>query len=162
MLNRQTQKLVSLFAAGVIVASCSGSSDSTSSQSVETTAASVEETTTTTTIPIVRAPLTGAQAPDETVIGRPAMVVKIDNHPKARPQWGLNQADIVFEENVEQLTRFAAVFQSQGSDPVGPIRSGRLQDIDLLASLNAPLFVWSGGNSKVTSEIRKSTMIDLS
>ncbi|MFM8852903.1 MAG: DUF3048 domain-containing protein, partial [Acidimicrobiaceae bacterium] len=60
------------------------------------------------------------------------------------------------------MTRFAAVFQSQGSDPVGPIRSGRLQDIDLLASLNAPLFVWSGGNAKVTSEIRKSTMIDLS
>ncbi|MFM8688379.1 MAG: hypothetical protein ACKODR_06440, partial [Acidimicrobiaceae bacterium] len=66
MLNRQTQYLVSLFAAGVLVASCSGSSDSSSSQSVETTAASVEETTTTTTIPIVRAPLTGAQAPDET------------------------------------------------------------------------------------------------
>ncbi|MEY4404448.1 MAG: hypothetical protein RI976_379 [Actinomycetota bacterium] len=162
MLSRHTQKFFALFAAGVVIASCSGSSDSSSSQSVETTAASVEETTTTTTIPIVRAPLTGAQAPDETVIGRPAMVVKIDNHPKARPQWGLNQADIVFEENVEQLTRFAAVFQSQGSDPVGPIRSGRLQDIDLLASLNAPLFVWSGGNAKVTSEIRKSTMIDLS
>ncbi|MDA3041643.1 MAG: DUF3048 domain-containing protein, partial [Actinomycetota bacterium] len=163
MLNRQTQKLVALFAAGVIVASCSGSSDSSSPESVESTVASVEETTTTTTtIPIVRAPLTGAQAPDETVIGRPAMVVKIDNHPRSRPQWGLNQADIVFEENVEQLTRFAAVFQSQGSDPVGPVRSGRLQDIDLLASLNAPLFVWSGGNAKVTSAIRKSTMIDLS
>ena len=163
MLNRQTQKLVALFAAGVIVASCSGSSDSSSPESVESTVASVEETTTTTTtIPIVRAPLTGAQAPDETVIGRPAMVVKIDNHPKARPQWGLNQADIVFEENVEQLTRLAAVYQSQGSDPVGPVRSGSLQDIDLLASLNAPLFVWSGGNAKVTSAIRKSTMIDLS
>ncbi|MFM8003069.1 MAG: DUF3048 domain-containing protein, partial [Actinomycetota bacterium] len=76
--------------------------------------------------------------------------------------WGLNQADIVFEENVEQLTRFAAVFHSQGSDPVGPVRSGRLQDIDLLASLNSPLFAWSGGNSKVTAAIRKSTMVDLS
>ncbi|MFZ9370072.1 MAG: DUF3048 domain-containing protein, partial [Ilumatobacteraceae bacterium] len=111
MRSRQKQTLVALVAAGLLVASCSGSTESSSSESVESTVASVEDTTTTTTITIVRAPLTGAQAPDETVIGRPAMVVKIDNHPKARPQWGLNQADIVFEENVEQLTRFAAVFQ---------------------------------------------------
>ncbi|MBM3805152.1 MAG: DUF3048 domain-containing protein [Actinobacteria bacterium] len=153
---------VALTIFGLVVASCGGSSETivepTVAESTETTVAE----TTTTTIPIVRAPLTGAQAPDESVIGRPAMVVKIDNHPKSRPQWGLNQADIVFEENVEQLTRFAAVFHSQGSDPVGPIRSGRMQDIDLLASLNGPLFVWSGGNSKVTAAIRKSTMVDLS
>lgn len=82
---------------------------------------------------------------------RPALVVKVDNHPSARPQSGLNQADIVFEENVEALTRFALVFHSQGSDPVGPIRSGRTQDIDLLSSLNGVLFVWSGGNAECHS-----------
>jgi hypothetical protein len=152
-----------LVVAGLVFASCSGSSDSTSTESVvDSSVASAEETTTTTTIPIVRAPLTGAQAPDESVLGRPALVVKIDNHPKSRPQWGLNQADIVFEENVEQLTRFAAVYHSQGSDPVGPIRSGRLQDINLLASFNGPLFAWSGGNAQVSAAIRKSTMVDLS
>jgi hypothetical protein len=162
-MRSQAQKLLELFAAGVIVASCSSSSDSTTTESVvDSSVASAEETTTTTTIPIVRAPLTGAQAPDESVIGRPALVVKIDNHPKSRPQWGLNQADIVFEENVEQLTRFAAVYHSQGSDPVGPIRSGRLQDINLLASFNGPLFAWSGGNAQVSAAIRKSTMVDLS
>jgi hypothetical protein len=162
-MRSQAQKLLALFAAGVIVASCSSSSDSTTTESVvDSSVASAEETTTTTTIPIVRAPLTGAQAPDESVIGRPALVVKIDNHPKSRPQWGLNQADIVFEENVEQLTRFAAVYHSQGSDPVGPIRSGRLQDINLLASFNGPLFAWSGGNAQVSAAIRKSTMVDLS
>jgi hypothetical protein len=162
-MRSQAQKLVALFAAGVIVASCSSSSDSTTTESVvDSSVASAEETTTTTTIPIVRAPLTGAQAPDESVIGRPALVIKIDNHPKSRPQWGLNQADIVFEENVEQLTRFAAVYHSQGSDPVGPIRSGRLQDINLLASFNGPLFAWSGGNAQVSAAIRKSTMVDLS
>ena len=167
MLNRKPQNLVALLVVGLVVASCSGSSDSTSTESsAESVAGDSTETTvaesTTTTIPIVRAPLTGAQAPDEAVIGRPALVVKIDNHPKSRPQWGLNQADIVFEENVEQLTRFAAVFQSQGSDPVGPIRSGRIQDINLLASFNGPLFAWSGGNAQVASAIRKSTMVDLS
>ena len=159
----RNKKFLVLFVAGVVVAGCSGSSNSTETNEASVVDTSVAEiTTTTTTIPIVRAPLTGAQAPDESVIGRPAMVVKIDNHPKSRPQWGLNQADIVFEENVEQLTRFAAVFQSQGSDPVGPVRSGRLQDIDLVSSLNGPLFVWSGGNAGVTAKIRKSTLIDLS
>ncbi len=163
MRNRKSRNLVALVVAGLVFASCSGSSDSTSTESVvDSSVASAEETTTTTTIPIVRAPLTGAQAPDESVIGRPALVVKIDNHPKSRPQWGLNQADIVFEENVEQLTRFAAVYHSQGSDPVGPIRSGRIQDINLLASLNGPLFAWSGGNAQVSAAIRKSTMVDLS
>ncbi|MTA70106.1 MAG: DUF3048 domain-containing protein, partial [Actinobacteria bacterium] len=70
-------------------------------------------------------PLTGLPAADGVLSMRPALVVKVDNHPGARPQSGLNQADIVFEENVEALTRFALVFHSQGSDPVGPIRSGR-------------------------------------
>ena len=163
MRNRKSRNLVALVVAGLVFASCGGSSDSTSTESVvDSSVASAEETTTTTTIPIVRAPLTGAQAPDESVIGRPALVVKIDNHPKSRPQWGLNQADIVFEENVEQLTRFAAVYHSQGSDPVGPIRSGRIQDINLLASFNGPLFAWSGGNAQVSAAIRKSTMVDLS
>ena len=163
MRNRKSRNLVALVVAGLVFASCSGSSDSTSTESVvDSSVANAEETTTTTTIPIVRAPLTGAQAPDESVIGRPALVVKIDNHPKSRPQWGLNQADIVFEENVEQLTRFAAVYHSQGSDPVGPIRSGRIQDINLLASFNGPLFAWSGGNAQVSAAIRKSTMVDLS
>ena len=57
----------------------------------------------------------------------------------------------MFEEIVEgRATRFAAVFHSQESNPVGPIRSGRTQDIDLLGDLNEPLFVWSGGNAGVT------------
>jgi hypothetical protein len=75
---------------------------------------------------------------------------------------GINQADIIFEENVEKLTRLAAVFQSEGSDPVGPIRSGRFQDINLLSSLIKPLFVWSGGNEQVSAAIKKSDLVDLS
>jgi hypothetical protein len=145
----------------VVLAAC-GSTDSATEDApaVAATTTVVETTTTTTTIPPILAPLTGLPVSAE--ITRPALVVKIDNHPKARPQWGLNQADIVFEENVEMLTRFAAVFHSTDSDPVGPIRSGRKQDVDLLESFNAPLFAWSGGNAEVTKLIRASTMIDLS
>ncbi len=147
----------------VALAACGGSSNSTSGPdttvAAETTGAA--ETTTTVVVVVVN-PLTGEPASDETTLSRPAMVVKIDNHPLAHPQAGINQADIIFEENVEKLTRFAAVFQSQGSDPVGPIRSGRFQDINLLGSLNKPLFVWSGGNAQVTKAIKKSDMVDLS
>ncbi len=108
-------------------------------------------------------PLTGEPVSSEAEIAaRPALVVKIDNHPSARPQAGLNNADIVFEEIVEgQLTRFAAVFHSGDSDPVGPIRSGRSQDVDMLGPLNGPAFAWSGGNGGVRSLIRNSDFIDL-
>jgi hypothetical protein len=104
-------------------------------------------------------PLTGLPIQDQALAARPALVVKIDNHPDARPQSGLNQADIVFEENVEQLTRFAAVFQTNNPDPVGPIRSGREQDVQLLGSLNKPIFAWSGGNPGVTAAINGSDFV---
>lgn len=155
--------LAGSLAALVLITACSGGSSPSEGDSLNTIAPATtvaESTTTTTTLPPILAPLTGL--PVDALITRPALVVKIDNHPKARPQWGLNQADIVFEENVEMLTRFAAVFHTNDSDPVGPIRSGRKQDIDLLEPLNAPLFAWSGGNSEVTRLIRASSMIDLS
>ena len=141
----------------LMVGACGGSSSTIESSIVETT------TVTETTVPVVVVnPLTGLPNTDPSTLTRPAMVVKIDNHPSARPQMGINQADIIFEENVEKLTRLAAVFQSEGSDPVGPIRSGRFQDINLLSSLIKPLFVWSGGNEQVSSAIKKSDLVDLS
>lgn len=130
--------------------------------SVDTTSTTGEATPVVTTAAGPVFPLTGIATSDAQAIARPALVVKIDNHPLARPQSGLNEADIVFEENVEQLTRFAAVFQSGSSDPVGPIRSGRTQDVAMLASLNRPLFAWSGGNARVTAAISASDLRDLS
>jgi hypothetical protein len=106
-------------------------------------------------------PLLGTPVTDAAAAARPALVAKIDNHPAARPQSGLNRADIVFEENVEALTRFAAVFHSQGSDPVGPMRSGRTQDIDILGSFNKPLFAWSGGNYLVTRAVNNSDLVNV-
>ena len=152
--------LVVALGAAFWLGACGGSSPSVTSDGIPVETTIVEPTTTTN--PIVVNPLTGEPAADESILSRPAMVVKIDNHPKAQPQFGINQADIIFEENVEKLTRFAAVFHSLGSDPVGPIRSGRFQDINLLGSLNKPLFVWSGGNPKVSSAIRNSDLVDLS
>jgi hypothetical protein len=94
--------------------------------------------------------------------GHPALVVKIDNVGKARPQQGINEADVVFEEMVEGgFTRFAAVFHSTPADPVGPIRSARSTDVALLAPLYHPLFSYSGANRDFQKMIRESTMVDV-
>ena len=178
-MRRRTTTFAATLALVATVAACSGSDAAPATTTteppattaapttvVETTVAattSVEEATTTTAAPAAAVfPLTGLPSNDDPRALRPALVVKIDNHPQARPQSGLNTADIVYEENVEQLTRFAAVFQSNDSDPVGPIRSGRTQDIALLSALNHPLFAWSGGNGNVTQAIRASDLIDIS
>ncbi len=138
------------------VESASTTNDTTLTSAASTTPGTEAPTTTIAAAPSM--PLTGLPITDPALAARSAMVVKIDNHLDARPQSGLNEADIVFEENVELLTRFAAVFQSQGADPVGPIRSGRTQDVALLGSFNKPIFIWSGGNGKVTAAIKGSDL----
>jgi hypothetical protein len=128
----------------------------------ETTAAPAVPTTagTTTTVPAPLSPLTGlplasSQGPD-----RPPVVVKVDNHRQARPQVGLEHADLVFEEQVEGVTRFAAVYWTTGGE-VGPVRSARTSDIDLLTSLGAPVFAWSGGNDYVRWAVAGSALVDV-
>lgn len=175
----RTLRFLAAAALATIAVGCGGDDSSAptiapTSVSVATTQAATTTvattTTTTTTLPATTTtevrvpvyPLTGLPVTDAAVAERPALVVKIDNNAKARPQSGLNEADIVFEEIVEVQTRFAVVFQSQGADPVGPIRSGRTQDVLLLGSLNSPLFMWSGGNGNVTRAIEDSDFVNLS
>lgn len=89
-----------------------------------------------------RWPLTGVAG---TVVNRPALAVKIENSREARPQTGLDQADMVWEEVVEGgITRFAAVFDSQVPAEVGPVRSVRPMDSTILAPMHG-LIAFSGG-----------------
>jgi hypothetical protein len=94
------------------------------------------------------APLTGLSvAADSPVLHRPAIFVKIENAPQARPQSGLDKADVVYEAVAEGgITRFAAIFQSQDPGRVGPVRSVRPQDPDLAGPLHG-LAAFSGGLS---------------
>lgn len=127
-----------------------------------TTVAPTTILATTTTLPEVVFPLTGVPVNGSATALRPALVAKIDNAPGAIPQTGFNSADLVYEEIVNDgITRFAMVFQSMDSDPIGPCRSGRIQDVNLFGSLNAPLFVWSGGNSTVTRAIEDSDLVNM-
>ncbi|MEO8264367.1 MAG: DUF3048 domain-containing protein [Ilumatobacteraceae bacterium] len=98
------------------------------------------------------AALTGLPA-DATVTDRPILAVKIDNYGPARPQFALEQADSVIEENVEGISRFVALFHTNLPDVVGPVRSARIGDLDLLSAMNRPVFAYSGANPGVTDWI---------
>lgn len=118
-------------------------------------------TTVSQAVELDRWPLTGIQ--DDEVSTRPVLLAKIDNHERARPQAGINSADVVFEEIVEGgLTRFAALFHSQQAEMLGPIRSVRTSDFDLLRNLNKPLFANSGGNEAVLQLLQEIDFIDVS
>jgi hypothetical protein len=94
-------------------------------------------------------PLTGLPATDE-VVQRPVLAVKIDNAPAARPQIGLDGADVVFEERVEGgAVRFIALYQSQLPADVGPVRSARPVDVDVLGSFGHPVLAYSGARDEV-------------
>ncbi len=98
-------------------------------------------------------PLTGvAGQPDP----RPAIAVKIENTSAARPQSGLEQADVVWETIVEfEVSRFVAVFHSQAPEEIGPIRSVRPMDPLIVAPLHGML-VFSGGQPGILAEAAAS------
>jgi Protein of unknown function (DUF3048) N-terminal domain/Protein of unknown function (DUF3048) C-terminal domain len=112
--------------------------------------------------PATTAPLTGLPQPYKVQLAAPAVVVKIDNVDAARPQTGINQADVVYEELVEGgLTRLAAVFQSQYPSVVGPVRSGRLTDEGIIDDLNHPVFAYSGTNGIFLPILRSQPITDI-
>jgi hypothetical protein len=176
----RSRSVVALAVTAILVAACSGGDDESATESsppaspttptsdpetttTERETTTTEEATTTTEAPPILYPLTGLEAPDVLSALRPVVVAKVGNY-ASHPPSGLNQADIVYEEIInDSITRFAAAFQSTPpNDIVGPIRSGRLQDVDLLGSFNAPILAWSGGNRTVTAEIDASDLINLS
>jgi Protein of unknown function (DUF3048) N-terminal domain/Protein of unknown function (DUF3048) C-terminal domain len=128
-------------AVGIVAASGGGGTDEATKKTTTTTTVPP----TTTTAPPPNAPLTGLPDPSGTSLQRPALSVKVENHPEARPQAALDQADVVYEEEVEGgITRFLAIFNSTVPDVVGPVRSVRFMDPDLVWPLGG-IFAYSGG-----------------
>lgn len=98
-------------------------------------------------------PLTGIEGD---VAQRPALAVKIENTSQARPQTGLEQADVVWETIVEfQVSRFVAIFHSQVPAEVGPIRSVRPMDPPIVAPLHG-LIAYSGGQPGILALVQAS------
>jgi hypothetical protein len=107
--------------------------------------------------------LTGLPAPGGKVPERPALAVKVENLPAARPQYGLAQADVVYEEPVEGgITRFIAIYQCAGATRIEPIRSGRLLDPLIVMQYGQhPLFAYAGAIQWVVNEVDSSSLIDV-
>ena len=106
-------------------------------------------------------PLTGERPPRRVDVTRPAVAVKIENSPQARPQHGLEDADLVFEEIVEGgITRFMAIYHCGASNDAGPVRSARFDDPKIARPFTR-VIAYSGSNALVDRELEKRNMITL-
>ena len=101
-------------------------------------------------------PLTGGSQPL-----RPVVVVKINNTRAGMPQSGLASADVIYQELVEGgETRLAAVFSTKMPSYVGPIRSTRQTDIELLGQYGRVSLVYSGAARAMLRVVRQSNLVD--
>jgi hypothetical protein len=92
----------------------------------------------------------------------PVLAIKIDNIVFARPQTGLTHADIVYVLPVEGgLTRFLAVFSSNFPRVIGPVRSTRKDDLELLGQFGRPAFAFSGAQGQLLPVVERARIVDL-
>jgi hypothetical protein len=92
----------------------------------------------------------------------PILAVKIDDTAAAHPQAGLEDADIVYIEQVEGgLTRLAAIFSSKIPAVIGPVRSARISDLEILEQFGNVAFAYSGAQKKLLPVIAEANVINL-
>lgn len=95
--------------------------------------------------------------------GEAALAVKIDNVAAARPQTGLADADTVYVLPVEGgLTRLMGIYTDEVPETVGPVRSARLTDLELLEQYGRPALAYSGASERVLPEVKSSPVISIS
>jgi hypothetical protein len=95
-------------------------------------------------------------------INGPVLAVKIDDTNSAHPQIGVEDADVVYIEQVESgLTRLMAIFSSRIPQRIGPVRSARISDIDILSQYGNVAFAYSGAQSKLLPVISQANLLDL-
>ncbi len=104
--------------------------------------------------PVDISPLTGQPAEDPALLQRRPLAVKIQLYPRTqRPPWGVSKADIVFDflQN-DGLTRLNAIFLSKDADQVGPIRSARLFDGQIM-QMYKPIFAFGGADRRILEQL---------
>jgi hypothetical protein len=93
----------------------------------------------------------------------PVLAVKIDDTPPAHPQVGLAKADVIYIEQVEGgLTRLAAIFSNEIPPLIGPVRSARISDIEILAQYGRVGFAYSGAQSKMRPVLAQANLVNMS
>ena len=112
-----------------------------------------------TPVPLPISPLSGLTS-EARIAGRRPIAVKIPNDPGSRPPVGISQAEIVYEHETEGgITRFTALFVLSDLRKVGPIRSARFVDVDLVREYSA-LFAHVGGSPAVRRALRILSDLD--
>ncbi|MCI0544730.1 MAG: DUF3048 domain-containing protein [Actinobacteria bacterium] len=140
-------------ALGLLLTACSVAAVPTTTTVATTTTTTTTTTlqTTTTTAPSTLSPVTGLPVDDPALLDRRLLAVKIDNHPRANPQSGIDQADMVIEMLVEGVTRYLTLWQESDAEYLGPMRSARPTDTTLLMALNQPTYARSGSQEWVAA-----------
>ena len=158
----------------IFLVSCSSTQEVVSEQETTTTFLetpttqvlnNTEDTSTTTTVVNISyefdiekmSPLTGKELPPEVWLNRPRRLLafKVDNNLAARPQSGLQEADAVYELLVEGgMTRFLALFYDNSSQFLGPIRSARPTDPNLIRHFGGTLIA-SGATAGLIPSINE-------
>jgi hypothetical protein len=135
--------LVAAVAMGVALATGGSGTTAAPDDETTTTTTEVDGTTAPTDSP---PPTTGTSAPPTPIENPSALVaIKIDNADRARPQVGLDNAPYLFEVPAEGgITRFLGFFEAGTDSLVGPVRSARPVDVDLVGVLSSTL-VSTGG-----------------
>lgn len=106
-----------------------------------------------------KCPLSGEDPRNEELLDRPAVGVKIENNPSAYPLSGLDDAEIVYEEQVEGgLTRFLAIYHCTDSAQAGPVRSSREVDPPILLPYTRILAA-AGGNPGVRANLEEFEVV---
>lgn len=114
----------------------------------------------------VSAPLTGVKyaegSAEAVALASPSVACKIDNSEAARPQQGLNSTDVVFDEMVEGgLTRLVAIWHTSKPTNVGPVRSIRPMDPDIISPFGG-IVCYSGGQQIFVNLMRATSVFNAS
>lgn len=106
-------------------------------------------------------PLTGLKVDDPALLKRRPLMVRVGNDPEARPQVGLNDADVVYEEITEWwVTRYTAIFLSSDPEMIAPVRSARLINLLLTPQYQGALGS-SGGSDGVRWALSQTDIVNL-
>lgn len=142
--------LIGLILFTLMVAGCSNNDSGKVSQDLEKKEVEQEELDI--NEPEFVFPLTGISTAEPST--NRIVSVMVNNHPAARPQSGLSQADIIFEILAEgQTTRFLAMYQSEEPETVGPVRSARPYYFNLANDYNA-LYVYHGAADHIEDMLK--------
>jgi hypothetical protein len=173
--SRHPALVVSVVAAGALLAACTGGGGSGSSSPPGTASPSLSAVAATSSVPGTSTSTSAAAKPTKAPVARsllsgrtgvkdgPVLVVKLDNTRNSEPHEGLEDADVVYLEQVEGgLTRYAAVVSTRIPRSIGPIRSARISDIDLFAQYGKVAFAYSGAQHRLRPVIAAANLYNVS